>query len=318
MRSNLDIVLREVGLRDGLQNIKTFMPTAEKLAWLNAEAEAGMPGMEICSFVPPKLAPQFADAMEVAARAVQIPGLMVSALIPNLKGAERGIAAGVHQLNFVMSVSASHNQANVRRTREESVGDFAEIAKLIKSLDPSKRPLLSGGLATVFGCTIEGQIPEKDAVKYAVQLAEAGADRIGIADTVGYADPSSVRRIFKQVQSAVSPMPVGAHFHNTRGLGLANALAALDVGIRQLDGCLAGLGGCPYAPGATGNVVMEDLVFMLEGMGLRTGVDIEGLIAVRAILERALPDVELHGAIAKAKLPKGFQERGKTSGNLVS
>jgi hydroxymethylglutaryl-CoA lyase len=215
-----------------------------------------------------------------------------------------------------MSVSASHNQANVRRTREESVADFAEIAKLIKSLDPSRRPLLSGGLATVFGCTIEGQIQEKDVVKYAVQLVDAGADRIGIADTVGYADPSSVRRIFKQVQSAVSPTPVGAHFHDTRGLGLANVLAALDVDIRQFDGCLAGLGGCPYAPGATGNVVIEDLVFMLEAMGLRTGVDIDRLIAVREILERALPDVELKGELAKAKLPKGFKERANALRNL--
>lgn len=309
MKPVVDVVLREVGLRDGLQNISVFMPTQEKVAWLDAEAKSGMSAIEVCSFVHPKLMPQFSDAAEVTARAVQIPGLTVSALIPNMKGAERGIAAGVHQLNFVMSVSASHNQANVRRSREESVAEFGEIAKLINSLDPAKRPLLSGGLATVFGCTIEGQISEKDAVHYAVLLAEAGADRIGLADTVGYADPASVKRIFKAVQAAVNPVPVGAHFHDTRGLGIANALAAIDAGVTQLDGCLAGLGGCPYAPGATGNVVMEDLVFMLESMGVRTGVDIERLVAVRSILKRSLPGVELQGAIAKANLPKGFQTK---------
>ena len=309
MRQDIDIIVREVGLRDGIQNISVFMPTAAKLEWLEAEAGAGMSEIEVCSFVPPKIIPQFADASEITARALQIEGLTVSALIPNLKGAERGIAAGVHKLNFVMSVSASHNLANVRRSREDSVADFANIAGLIKSLTPEKRPVLAGGLSTALGCTIEGQISEDEVVRYAVQLAEAGADEICIADTVGYADPMSVRRVFKAVQSAVKPLPVAAHFHDTRGLGLANALAALDTGVIRFDACLAGLGGCPFAPGASGNVVMEDLVFMFEGMGLRTGVDIDRLIGVRAILERSLPGVPLQGAIAKAKLPKGFHDR---------
>ena len=201
MKPGIDVIVREVGLRDGIQNISAFMPTADKLAWLVAEADAGMSEIEVCSFVPPKVIPQFTDAAEVTARALQIPGLIVSALIPNLKGAERGIAAGVHKLNFVMSVSASHNQANVRRTREESVVDFANIAKLIKGLEPVRRPVLAGGLSTALGCTIEGQIAEADVVRYAVQLAEAGADEICVADTVGYADPASVRRIFKSVQA---------------------------------------------------------------------------------------------------------------------
>lgn len=309
MKSGTDVIVREVGLRDGIQNISVFMPTADKLEWLAAEACSGMSEMEVCSFVPPKVIPQFSDAGEVTARALQIEGLTVSALIPNLKGAERGIAAGVHKLNFVMSVSASHNLANVRRSREDSVADFAKIAALIKSLDPHKRPVLAGGLSTALGCTIEGQIPEQDVVRYALQLAAAGADEICIADTVGYADPMSVRRVFKAVRAAVDPLPVAAHFHDTRGLGLVNALAALDAGITRFDACLAGLGGCPFAPGASGNVVMEDMVFMFEGMGLRTGVDIDRLIAVRAILERSLQDVPLQGAIAKAKLPKGFHAR---------
>lgn len=309
MRSDVDVMVREVGLRDGIQNIAAFMQTADKLDWLAAEVQAGMREMEVCSFVPPKVIPQFADASEVVASALAIEGLTVSALIPNLKGAERGIAAGVHKLNYVMSVSESHNVANVRRSRGESLADFAVIATLIKSLDEDKRPLLAGGLSTALGCTIEGNIPEDEVVRYAVQLAEAGADEICVADTVGFADPGSVRRVFKAVQAAVKPLPVAAHFHDTRGLGLANALAALDTGVLRFDACLAGLGGCPFAPGASGNIVMEDLVFMFEGMGLRTDVDIERLIAVRAILERALPDVALEGAIAKASLPKGFETR---------
>lgn len=309
MNPGIDVIVREVGLRDGIQNISAFMPTADKLAWLDAESATGMPEIEVSSFVPPKVIPQFTDAAEIAAHALEIPGITVSALIPNLKGAERGIAAGVHKLNFVMSVSASHNQANVRRTREESVADFIKIAAMIKSLDPARRPVLGGGLSTALGCTIEGQISEDDVVRYAIQLAQAGADELIVADTVGYADPGSVRRVFKAVQAAVKPLPVAAHFHDTRGVGLANALAAVDTGVKRFDACLAGLGGCPFAPGASGNIVMEDLVFMLEGMGLRTGVDLDALIHVREILERSLQGVALQGAVAKARLPKGFHSR---------
>jgi hydroxymethylglutaryl-CoA lyase len=307
MSGTIDVWVREVGMRDGLQNISQFMPTADKLAWLDAEAKAGMPEIETCSFVPPKLIPQFADASQVVAHALKIPGLTVAALIPNLKGAERGIETGVHKLNFVMSVSESHNRANVRRSREESVEDFGRIAALLKSLPAERRPKLAGGLSTALGCTIEGKVRESEVTRYAAKLAELGADEISVADTVGYADPASVRRVFKAVMAEVPGVPVAAHFHDTRGQGIANALAALDVGVRRFDACLGGLGGCPYAPGATGNVDMEDLVFMLEGMGLRTGVDLEKLIAVRAILERALPGVALHGNVAKAGLPKGFR-----------
>ena len=306
MARDIDVHLCEVGMRDGLQNVSIFMPTAEKLAWLEAEAATGMPEMEVCSFVPPKLIPQFTDAGDVCARALQIPGLTVAALIPNLKGAERGIAAGVHKLSFVMSVSESHNQRNVRRSREESVADFKRIVELVRGVPKEKRPKLAAGLSTALGCTIEGQVPESDVVKYAVILAEAGADELAVPDTVGYANPAQVRRVFKAVMAAVPNLPIAAHFHDTRGLGIANALAALDVGVRHFDACLAGLGGCPYAPGASGNIVMEDLVFLMESMGLRTGVDLDRLIAVRQILERALPGVPLHGGVGKAGLPKGW------------
>ena len=318
MKQRNDVILREVGLRDGIQNISMIVPTEPKLEWLEAEAKAGMSEIEVCSFVPAKVIPQFTDATVMVDRALELGGFTVSALIPNLKGAERGVAAGVHKLNFVMSVSASHNMANVRRKREESVADFAAIARLLKTVEPHRRPVLAGGLSTALGCTIEGNIPEKDVVHYAEQLAAAGADEICIADTVGYADPMQVRRVFKAVQKAVAPLPVAAHFHDTRGLGLANALAAFDTGIIRFDACLAGLGGCPFAPGASGNIVMEDLVFMFEGMGFRTGIDLDKLIAVRGLLERTLTGIALQGAIAKAKLPKGFQERATQHEQLVS
>jgi len=308
MSGNIDVWVREVGMRDGLQSVPEFMPTEAKKAWCTAEAAAGVPEIEVCSFVPPKLLPQFSDAGEVVKHALSIPGLTVAALMPNLKGAERGIAAEVHKLNYVVSVSESHNRANVRRSRAESIEDFGRIAALVRTLPSVRRPKLAAGLATALGCTIEGHVAEAEVVRVAVALAEAGADELAVSDTVGYGDPAGVRRLIKAVAAAVGGVTVTAHFHDTRGLGLANVLAALDVGVRHFDASLAGLGGCPWAPGATGNIVMDDLVFMLEAMGMRTGVDIEKLVAVRAIVAAALPHVPLHGGIAKAGLPKGFRE----------
>ena len=305
-RRQIDVTVREVGLRDGLQSLAAVMPTERKKAWVDQESAAGVPEIEVGSFVPPKLLPQMADTEEVAAHGLGIPGLTVAALVPNLKGAERGVAAGVHKLNYVMSVSESHNQANVRRSRDESVADFARIAELLGGLPKEKRPALGSGLATALGCTIEGRVAESEVRRYAAKLAAAGADEIAVADTVGYADPALVRRICKAVMEEIGDVPIAAHFHDTRGTGLANVLAALDVGVRRFDASLAGLGGCPYAPGASGNIVMDDLVFMLEAMGLRTGVDIEKLVATREIIRRAFPEVPLHGSVAKAGLPKGF------------
>lgn len=306
MRQDIDVIVREVGLRDGLQIHPTFMPTERKLAWIAAEAAAGVPEIEVTSYVPAKLIPQFADAEEVTAGALQVPGLTVAALIPNYRGAERGIDLGVHKLNFVMSVSRTHNLKNVRREREESVADFKRIVELVRAQLAGRRPVLVGGLATALGCSYEGRVPVDDVVRYAVALAEAGADEIVVPDTVGYADPTQVRRVFKAVLAAVGDLPVAAHFHDTRGTGLANVTAALDCGVRRFDASLAGIGGCPFAPGATGNIVMDDLCFMLDSMGLRTGVDIERLIAVREIVRETLPDIEMHGAIARAGLPRNY------------
>ena len=299
--------VREVGLRDGLQSIAEILPIEQKIAWLDAEHAAGVREIEVSSFVPPKLLPQLADAEAVVRHALSLPGLTVSALIPNLRGAQRGLALGVHEMNFVLSVSEGHNRANVRRTTAESIEDFRRVLALCHTAPPDRRPRVACGLATAFGCTIEGAVDEDRVRDIAVEVAEAGADAIILADTVGYGQPAAVERVFRRVIADVAPLPVAGHFHDTRGLGLANVLAALNAGARAFDASLGGLGGCPYAPGATGNIVTEDLAFMLEAMGFDTGIDIERLIKVRELVARALPDVPQHGSIAKAGLPKNFR-----------
>jgi hydroxymethylglutaryl-CoA lyase len=298
------IALREVGMRDGLQSIATIMPTETKIAWLDAEYAAGVREIEVSSFVPPKLLPQLADAEAVIAHAMTLPGLQVSALIPNSRGAERGIAVGVPEMNYVLSVSNGHNLSNVRRATEESIEDFRRVVQLCR--DSGKRPRVNCGLATAFGCTIEGDVNEERVRRIANEIAEAGADGIILADTVGYGQPAAIERVFRKVIADVAPLPVAAHFHDTRGLGLANVLAAYKAGCRAFDASLGGLGGCPYAPGATGNIVMEDTVFLFESMGCQTGIDLDKLIQVREIVGKALPEVMLYGAIAKAGLPRNF------------
>ncbi len=305
--SKIDVVVREVGLRDGLQIHPVFMPTERKLAWIAAEAQAGVREIEVTSYVPAKVVPQFVDAEAVSLGALKVPGLTVAALIPNYRGAERGLELGVHKLNFVMSASKTHNLNNVRREREESVADFRRIVELVRAQPADKRPLIVAGLATAFGCSFEGRIAVSDVVKYACLLAEAGADELVIPDTVGYADPHLVRTVFKALKAELGDKVIAAHFHDTRGTGLANVAAALDCGIRHFDASLAGIGGCPFAPGATGNIVMEDLCFMLDSMGLRTGVDLEQLVAIRQVIRDTLPDIEMHGALARAGLPTHYR-----------
>jgi hydroxymethylglutaryl-CoA lyase len=302
--------LREVGLRDGLQNIALFMPTQQKQDWISAEAAAGVREIEVTSYVPPKLLPQFVDAEAVTRHALTIEGLAASALIPNIKGAERGMALGVAQLNYVQSVSESHNQANVRRSTRESVDDFRRIIALRSASPTPKRPRIAGGLSTAFGCTIEGAIKESKVLAWAEELLAAGADELIVADTVGYANPAAVKSVFGRIVPLAGPIPITAHFHDTRGLGLANVLAALEVGVRRFDASLGGLGGCPYAPGASGNIAMEDCAFMLESMGLATGIDLARLLDVRRTVQAQLAGVTFYGSIGKAGLPKGYQPRG--------
>ena len=307
MTQEIDVLVREVGLRDGLQTISTFVPTEAKLAWIRDEFAAGVREIEVTSFVPPKLIPQFADAEQVTSEALKIPGLTVMTLVPNLRGAERAFALRVHKVDYVVSVSRTHNLKNVRRPREESLEDFRRIVQARDAAGLKGETQLAAGLSTALGCSYEGRIAIDDVQRCAAFLAEAGADEIMIADTVGYADPKQVRDVFTAVLAETGKIPVAAHFHDTRGTGLANVAAALDRGIRRFDASLGGLGGCPFAPGASGNIVMEDLCFMLDSMGLRTGVDLTTLLEVRAIPAEHLGATSLTGALARAGLPRHYR-----------
>ena len=307
MTIDIDVVVHEVGPRDGLQAVNSIYPTEGKLEWIEAEAAAGVHQIQVGSFVPPKLLPQMADSDEVVRRSKQIPGLRVSALVPNLKGAQNAVAAGVDILNYVLSVSEEHNRKNVRRSLEDSLDDFSRIVQFCNESGSSEL-IISGGMATCFGCTMGGKIPESEVFRVAESLIKRGAHRIGLADTVGYANPAQVSRIFTEVlKIAGDDVEVGAHFHDTRGLGLANVYAAVEAGVREFDSTLGGLGGCPWAPGATGNIVTEDLVFLLESMGLKTGVDLEKLMLSREIMVSYLDsEPSIHGTYALAGPPKGF------------
>ncbi|MEI9992519.1 MAG: hydroxymethylglutaryl-CoA lyase [Rhizomicrobium sp.] len=303
----MDILVSEVGPRDGLQSIKPVMPLAAKKAWIAAEAAAGVREIEVGSFVPAKLLPQLADTAEVVAFAKTVPGLTVAVLVPNAKGAEAAIAAGADKITLPLSVSQSHSLANLRRTHAQVLAEAREIAALIRALPPMRRPHFEGSLSTVFGCTIEGAIPDAQIARLAEGLMQAGCDEVGLADTTGYADPAAVKHLVALVRGVVGDKALtGIHLHNTRGLGLANVLAALECGLTTVDSSLGGLGGCPFAPGASGNIVTEDLVFMLQAMGLHTGIDLEALLKVRAILAEALPGEPLYGFTPDAGLPLGF------------
>ena len=307
MKGDIDVLVHEVGTRDGLQSIDTVLTTEGKMAWIRREAAAGVRQIQVGSFVPPKLLPQMADTAEVVRQSLEIPGLTVSALVPNMKGAENGMAAGAHQIGVVMSVSEAHNLSNVRRSTQDSIDDFGRIVEFRNAHPEYSDTVISGGMATAFGCTISGPVPVRDVMRVAEGLLERGAERIGVADTVGYANPGQVRELFEELFRTVGAgVAVGAHFHDTRGLGLANVFAALDAGVREFDASLGGLGGCPYAPGASGNIVTEDLVFMLESMGLRTGIDLDGLLEARQIMARQLNGEPMHGTFANAGPPRGF------------
>lgn len=303
----IDVLVSEVGPRDGLQSIDRIMPLATKKAWIAAEAAAGVREIEVGSFVPARLLPQLADTAELVAFARTIPNLTVAVLVPNAKGAAAAIAAGAHKLTLPLSVSETHSLANLRRTHAQVLEEARAIAALVSAQPEGERPHFEGSLSTVFGCTLEGAIPDNQVARLAEALMEAGCDEVGLSDTTGYADPRAVRRLIALVRSAVGSRAVtGIHLHNTRGLGLANALAALDMGLTTLDSSLGGIGGCPFAPGASGNIVTEDLVFMLEAMGLRTGINLDELVAVRRILAEALTDEPLYGFLPDAGLPLGF------------
>lgn len=294
----------EVGPRDGLQSIATIMPTAAKQRWLAALARAGVPEIEVASFVPARLMPQMADAAEVVRAACALPALHVAALAPNLQGARAAMAAGAHKLTLPVSVSEAHSLANVRKTHAEMVEVVRGVVALRDAEFAGVR--IEAGLSTAFGCTLAGAVGDAQTLRMAQTMADCGVDEIGLSDTTGYANPAQVGRLFRALRREVGERAGGAHFHNTRGQGLANVVAALEAGVTTFDASQGGLGGCPHAPGATGNIVTEDLVFLLEAMGLDTGIDLDALLQARAILAEALPGEPLYGHLPDAGLPKGF------------
>jgi hydroxymethylglutaryl-CoA lyase len=299
------ILVSEVGPRDGLQSISRIMPLAAKKAWIAAEAAAGVKEIEVGSFVPPALLPQMADTADLVAFARTIPGLNVVALVPNAKGAARAVAAGVHGMSIPFSMSETHSLKNVRKSHAEMLAEIAEVARIAADAGVH----FAVGLSTAFGCTMEGAVPQARVVRLAAAAAEAGAQEFSLSDTTGYADPAQVKRLVRAVRAEVGDRLTTLHLHNTRGMGLANALAGLEEGITTLDASLGGLGGCPFAPGASGNLVTEDLVLMLNSMGLDTGIDLERLLAVRAILAEALPGEPLYGFTPDAGPMLDYKER---------
>jgi hydroxymethylglutaryl-CoA lyase len=303
----MKILVSEVGPRDGLQSIKRAMPTEAKHRWIRALAAAGLREIEVASFVPPKLLPQMADAAEVVREAVKIPGITVLALVPNLRGFQDAVAAGAPKITLTVSASEAHSLANIRMTCAQALESAKRIVDFRNGLPANQRPAIEVGVSTAFGCTIQGEVSEDFAIEMAVRCAEAGADTVGLSDSVGYANPVQIKRMFKRLIVELGDKAGGAHMHNTRGQGLANVVAALDAGVTTFDASQGGIGGCPYAPGATGNIVTEDLVFLLESMGLDTGVDIAKLVQARAILVEGLPGEPIYGHIPDAGLPKNFR-----------
>ena len=298
-------VVREVGLRDGLQSIARVLPTAQKIEWVNAAYAAGQREIEVGSFVPARLLPQLADTAEVLAHAQTLPGLRASVLVPNLKGAERALECGAHLMVVPLSASHAHSLANLRKTPDEVV---AEVARIRAARDAAgSATLIEGGVGTAFGCTLQGEVAESEVLRLMQALLDAGADRVSLADTVGFADPASVQRLFAKARALVGDRLACAHFHDTRGMGLANAYAAWQTGITRFDACLAGIGGCPHAPGASGNVTTEDLEYMLQRMGVATGVDVPALLALRHRVADWLAGETLHGALWQAGLPRHAQ-----------
>ena len=295
-------IVREVGLRDGLQSISRVLPTAKKIEWIRDAYAAGQREIEVGSFVPARLLPQLADTDQLVEFAKTLPGLCVSVLVPNLKGAERAIECGADLMLLPLSASRAHSLANLRKSPDDVVAEIARIRDLRDA--KASKCLIEVGISTAFGCTLQGKVESAEVLRLLRAVLDAGVDRVGLADTVGYADPSMVRNLFEQALPIAGGRLNCGHFHDTRGLGMANVYAAWQTGITRFDACLAGIGGCPHAPGASGNVSTEDVVYMFASMGVSTGQDFDRLIALRARVAQWLEGEALHGSIWRAGLPK--------------
>lgn len=296
------MTIREVGLRDGLQSIARTLPTAQKLQWIQDAYEAGIREIEVGSFVPPKLLPQLADTAELVAFAKTLPGLCVSVLVPNLKGAERAMDSGADWMLLPLSASHAHSLANLRRAPDEVLAEIAAMVQARSARGSNIR--IEVGMSTALGCTLQGRVEVEEVLRLLKAVVALGVDRVGIADTVGYADPRQVGELFAKAREVAGDKLACGHFHDTRGLGMANVMAALQAGETRFDACLAGIGGCPHAPGASGNVATEDLAYLFASMGIDTGIDFDKLMALRAQVAQWLAGECLHGSIAQAGLPK--------------
>lgn len=299
----VDILVTESALIDGLQLVERVLPTADKMTCITKFVEAGISEIDVASFVPPKVLPQFFDAAELCHFALSIPGLSSRVYAPNVRGAQRAVNAGARYIGYGFSASEAHSHSNYRRSRADQLMAFRDLIELRDSLPAEQRPVIQVSFSCVFGCSLEGYVDPAQTSLYVDEFMKAGADEIQLCDTVGYADPQQVRNIVGDMREAFGLAIKSLHFHDTRGLGLANVLAGLDVGIRHFDSTSGGLGGCPFAPGATGNVNTEDLVFMLESMGLDTGISLDHLFEARSVLSKKLINIPLNGAVAKAGVP---------------
>ncbi|MDB5817090.1 MAG: hydroxymethylglutaryl-CoA lyase [Rhizobacter sp.] len=297
-------VIREVGLRDGLQSIARVLPTAQKIEWVRDAYAAGQREIEVGSFVPARLLPQLADTAEVLAFARTLPGLSASVLVPNLKGAERAMELHADLMLVPLSASHAHSLANLRKTPDDVIAEVARIVDLRNA--SGSKTLIEGGIGTAFGCTLQGDVPEAEVLRCLQAMLDAGVDRVSMADTVGYADPGAVRRLFEKAVRIAGDRFWCGHFHDTRGMAMANVYAALEVGVSRFDATLAGIGGCPHAPGASGNASTEDLAYMLRSMGIDTGIDLDALLALRAKVAGWLEGETLHGTLWLAGLPKNL------------
>lgn len=303
----IDIEISEVGPRDGLQSLPGIMPTVAKKAWIKAQFEAGTPEIEVGSFVSPKILPQLGDTAELVAFATGLKGLTVAALVPNLRGLQDAVASGVHKVSIPFSMSETHSIRNVNKDHRQMRNEIIRCVEFLGSIPTVQRPKFEVGLATAFGCTIEGQVPESRVIAMAEDLVQLGVDEVGLSDTTGYGNPAQLKRLAEGIwHHCGKDRLTGVHLHNTRGQGLANALMAVQIGLRTIDSSLGGIGGCPWAPGASGNIVTEDLVFMLESMGLRTGINLQALIEVRTLVQEALPGVELYGFTPASGIPLNY------------
>ena len=297
------VSLREVGLRDGLQLVKKFPSTEAKQRWVREEYAAGVRHFEVGSFLPAKTFPQFVDVRDVIGAVAGLPGAHGIALALNERGVNEALESGVGEIASVVSATEEHSQANAHRSRDSAI---ANVRRLCEMRDASShKPLVNAAISMALGCSITGAVDPAEVLRLVDKCLEAGVDFVAIADTVGYAGPKQVAELSRAAVKLAEQKPICIHLHDTRGMGIANAAAALDEGVRILDGSLGGLGGCPFAPGATGNVVFEDLVFLCESKGFATGIDLEKLVGVRRILRDEMPNETLYGGVARAGLPCG-------------